>query len=131
MAARDWTGPWQQATPGKPALARDWSQAVLPYGREGLVRAELELRLRGHLETLHDALLAEPPDRAAAQAVGADLVALALDRPEALEATLAVLGDRLLPELGLDDVTFGAPLHGLLGALAAGYARALLAAAGR
>jgi len=92
-----------------------------------MVRAEVELHLRGHLETLHDALLAEPPDAPAADGVGAGLVALSLDRPEALAATVAVLGDRLLTELGLDEVTFAAPLHALLGALAAGYARALAA----
>jgi hypothetical protein len=40
---------------------------------------------------------------------------------------VAVLGDRLLSELGLDEVTFAGPLHGLLGSLAAGYARALAA----
>ena len=76
-----------------------------------------------------DALLAEPPDGPAAEAIGAALVALELDRPEALGATVAVLGDRLLAELGLDGVTFAGPLHGLLGALAAGYARALVEAA--
>jgi hypothetical protein len=129
VAARDWTGPWQQAAAGKPALARDWAQAVSAYGPEDLVRAEVELHLRGQLETLHDALLAEPPDRDAAALVGATLVDLDLDRPEALAETVAVLGDRLLAELGLDEPTFGGPLHALLGALAAGYARALVEAA--
>lgn len=127
MGARDWTAPWQPVAPGKPALARDWAQAVTPFGPAGTVRAEIELHLRPHLETLHDALLAEPPDGAAAERVGAALVARGLVDPEALGATVAVLGDRLLTELGLDEVTFAGPLHGLLGALAAGYARALAA----
>ncbi len=124
MAAQDWTGPWQQAPAGKPALAHDWAQAVSAYGAAGTVRAEVQLHLRGHLETLHDALLGEPPDVDAAERIGAEL-ARALERPEALGATVAVLGERLLPELGLDGVTFASPLHTLLGALAAGYARTL------
>ncbi len=122
-----WVDPWQEAVPGKPALAREWAQAVTPFGPPGTVRAEVELHLRGHLETLHDALLVQPADAAAADRIGAAL-ARALDRPEALGATVAVLADRLLPELGLDEVTFASPLHALLGALAAGYARALAAA---
>ncbi len=124
MAARNWADPWQEALPGKPALAREWAQAVTPFGPPGTVRAEVELQLRGHLETLHDALLGEPPDVDAAERIGAEL-ARALERPEALGATVAVLGERLLPELGLDGVTFASPLHTLLGALAAGYARTL------
>lgn len=129
MAAHEWADPWQEALPGKPALARDWAQAVTPFGPAGTVRAGVELHLRGHLETLHDALLAEPPDAPAAAKVGAALVGLAPDRPEVIGVTIAVLGDRLLAELGLDEVTFAGPLHGLLGALAAGYARALVEAA--
>jgi hypothetical protein len=127
VRARDWTAPWQPVTAGKPALARAWAQAVTPFGPAGSGRAEVELHLRRHLETLHDALLAEPPDAAAAERVGAALVARGLDEPEALAATVAVLGDRLLAELGLDEATFGCPLHSLLGSLAAGYARALAA----
>lgn len=129
VAARDWTGPWREATAGKPALAHEWAQAVTAYGSEDLVRAEVELLLRGHLETLHDALLAEPPDRTAAAGVGAALVTLDGDRPEMLAATLTVLADRLLVELGLDGPTFAGPMHALLGALAAGFTRALLEAA--
>jgi hypothetical protein len=127
VRARDWTVPWQPVTAGKPALARDWAQAVTPFGPAGSVRAEIELHLRRHLETLHDALLAQPPDLAAAERVGAALVGRGLDDPQALAATVAVLGDRLLAELGLDEATFGGPLHSLLGSLAAGYARALAA----
>jgi hypothetical protein len=122
VGARDWTAPWEPVAAGKPALARDWAQAVTPAGAP---RPEVELRT--HLETLHDALLAEPPDRRAAERVGAALVARGLDDPDELAATVAVLGDRLLAELGLDEVTFAGPLHSLLGALAAGYARALAA----
>ena len=39
--------------------------------------------------------------------------------------TIAVLGDRLLADLGLDESTFRPRAARLLGAVAAGYARAL------
>ena len=125
MAARDWVGPWQQVPAGKPALARDWATALGPYAPEGIARPELQLHLRRHLEALHDALLAEPPDAAAAAGVGAALVELGLTDPETVAGTVAVLGDRLLTELGLDEATFHTALHRLLGGIAAGYARAL------
>ena len=128
MPARDWSGPQPDEGHGKARLVREWARAVTPYAAT-LPRAEIELHLRGHLETLHDALLAEPVDRERAAALGAALVELRLTRPEALEATVVVLADRLLADLGLDGMTFAGPLNRVLGALAAGYAGALVAAA--
>jgi hypothetical protein len=125
VAARNWAGPWQHVPAGKPALARDWATALAPFAAPGTARAELQLHLRPHLETLHDAVLAEPPDGAAAAQVGVALAESGLVDPEAVAVTVAVLGDRLLVELGLDEATFRGPLHRLLGAIAAGYARAL------
>ena len=125
MAARDWAGPWQQVPAGKPALARDWAAGLLGYAPEGTARPELQLHLRRDLETLHDALLAEPPDAAAAVLLGAALVHRGLTDPTAVAVTVTLLGDRLLAELGLDEVTFHRPLHVLLGGIAAGYAEAL------
>lgn len=127
MAARSWAGPWQHVPAGKPALARDWAKALAPIAPPSTARPEVQLHLRPHLETLHDALLAEPPDTAAAAGVGAALVEHGLVDPDAIAVTLAVLGDRLLTDLGLDESTFRTPLHVLLGAMAAGYARALTA----
>ena len=124
MAARNWTGPWQHV-PGKPALARDWAAALGPFTAPGTGRPEVQLHLRRHLETLHDAVLAEPPDTAAAAGVGAALVEHGLVDPDVIAATIAVLGDRLLVDLGLDESTFRGPQNALLGAIAAGYARAL------
>jgi hypothetical protein len=112
---------------GKPALARDWATALVPYAPVGIGRPDVQLQLRRHLETLHDALLAEPPDTAAAGGIGAELVERGLTDPEALAVTISVLGDRLLAELGLDEATFHRALNSLLGALAAGTLRALLA----
>jgi hypothetical protein len=125
VGARNWAGPWQHQPAGKPALAGDWARALTPFGRSGPARPDVHLHLRRHLETLHDALLAEPPDTAAAAQVGAALVERGLVDPGAVAVTVAVLGDRLLAELGLDEATFHGPLHQLLGAIAAGYARAL------
>lgn len=125
MAARDWAGPWQHVPAGKPALARDWAKALSPFAPPGVAPAEVQLYLRRHLETLHDAVLAEPPDTAAAAGVGSALVEQRLVDPEAIAVTVALLGDRLLTDLGLDESTFRGPQHALLGAIAAGYARAL------
>jgi hypothetical protein len=127
VAAHDQAMPWAEPEPGKPALAHAWAAAVLPYAPDGTGRAEVQLRLRGQLETLHDALLAEPPGSAAAESVGTALVELQLHRPEALGVTVTVLADRLLAELGLDEATFAGTLHSLLGALAVGYVRSLTA----
>jgi hypothetical protein len=124
VPTRGWSRPGPDG-PGKSRLAREWATALVPAAPAGRLRAEIELHLRRHLETMHDALLAEPVDRAAAAAVGAALVELGMTRPEAVAATVALLADRLLADLGLDEVTFGAGLHALLGALAGGYAGAL------
>jgi hypothetical protein len=112
---------------GKPALARDWAKALAPFAAPDAGRPEVQLHLRRHLETLHDAVLAEPPDTAAAAGVGAGLVEHGLVDADAIAVSIAVLGDRLLADLGLDESTFRPALHALLGAVAAGYARALAA----
>lgn len=127
MAARNWAGPWQHVPAGKPALARDWGKALAPFGASGAGPPEVQMHLRRHLETLHDAVLAEPPDTTAAAGVGAELVEHGLVDADALAVSIAVLGDRLLADLGLDESTFRPALHALLGAVAAGYARALAA----
>jgi hypothetical protein len=127
VAARNWAGPWQHVPAGKPALARDWAKALGPFAAPDAGRPEVQLHLRRHLETLHDAVLAEPPDTAAAAGVGAALVEQGLVDADAIAVSIAVLGDRLLADLGLDESTFRPALHALLGAVAAGYARALAA----
>jgi len=127
VAARNWAGPWQHVPAGKPALARDWAKALAPFAAPGAGPPEVQLHLRRHLETLHDAVLAEPPDATAATGVGAALVEHGLVDADAIAVSIAVLGDRLLADLGLDESTFRPALHALLGAVAAGYARALAA----
>jgi len=127
VAVRNWAGPWQHVPAGKPALARDWAKALAPFAAPDAGRPEVQLHLRRHLETLHDAVLAEPPDTTAAAGVGAALVEHGLVDADAIAVSIAVLGDRLLAELGLDESTFRPALHALLGAVAAGYARALAA----
>jgi len=127
VAARNWAGPWQHVPAGKPALARDWAKALAPFAAPDAGRPEVQLHLRRHLETLHDAVLAEPADTAAAAGVGSALVEHGLVDADAIAVSIAVLGDRLLADLGLDESTFRPALHALLGAVAAGYARALAA----
>jgi hypothetical protein len=109
----------------KSQLARDWARAVAMLAYRPTSRAEIELHLRGYLETLHDALLSEPFAAEPARGIGADLVGIHLTKPEAIEVTLVVLADRLLADLGLDTYTFQPHLNRLLGALALGYTKAL------
>jgi hypothetical protein len=109
----------------KSQLARDWAQAVASLAYKPTTRAEIELYLRGHLETLHDALLAEPFSAEPGRRIGASLVRIYLTKPETVEATLVVLADRLLTDLGLDTYTFQYQLNRLLGALAQGFCQAL------
>jgi hypothetical protein len=109
----------------KSQLARDWAQAVASVAYRPITRAEIELYLRSHLETLHDALLADPFSAEPGRRIGAGLVRIHLTRPEAVEETLVLLADRLLTDLGLDTYTFQPHLNRLLGALAHGFTRAL------
>lgn len=106
-------------------LTRDWARAVAPSAYTPTTAAELEPPLRAHLDSLHAALLARPFRPDAGYAVGLGMIVLHLTKPEAVEATLVVLADRLLPALDLDAGVFGGQLARLLGALAHGYARAL------
>jgi hypothetical protein len=109
----------------KSQLARDWAQAVASLAYRPTTRAEIEIYLRGHLETLHDALLAQPFTPEPGREIGASLVRIHLTKPETVEETLVLLSDRLLGDLGLDTYTFQPQLNRLLGALAQGFTRAL------
>ncbi|HVQ93370.1 MAG TPA: hypothetical protein VMU51_20185 [Mycobacteriales bacterium] len=109
----------------KSQLARDWAQAVASLAYRPTARAEIELYLRSHLETLHDALLAQPFSAEPGRQIGASLVRIHLTKPETVEQTLVLLADRLLTDLGLDTYTFQHQLNRLLGALAQGFTRAL------
>lgn len=109
----------------KSQLARDWAQAVASLAYRPTTRAEIELYLRSHLETLHDALLAQPFSAEPGRQIGASLVRIHLTKPETVEETLVLLADRLLTDLGLDTYTFQHQLNRLLGALAQGFTRAL------
>lgn len=109
----------------KSQLARDWAQAVASLAYRPTTRAEIELYLRSHLETLHDALLADPFSPEPGRRIGASLVRIHLTKPETVEETVVLLADRLLTDLGLDTYTFQPQLNRLLGALAQGFAKAL------
>ena len=109
----------------KSQLARDWAQAVASLAYRPTTRAEIELYLRSHLETLHDALLAQPFSAEPGREIGASLIRIHLTKPETVEETLVLLADRLLTDLGLDTYTFQHQLNRLLGALAQGFTKAL------
>jgi hypothetical protein len=109
----------------KSQLARDWAQAVASLAYRPTTRAEIELYLRSHLETLHDALLADPFSAEPGRQIGASLVRIYLTKPETVEETLVLLANRLLTDLGLDTYTFQPQLNRLLGALAQGFCKAL------
>jgi hypothetical protein len=122
---REGRGPGADERSPKSQLARDWARAVASLAYRPTPRAEIELHLRSHLETLHDALLAEPFRAEPGRRIGASLIRIHLTRPETIEATLVILADRLLTDLGLDTYTFQTQLNRLLAALAQGYTRAL------
>jgi hypothetical protein len=120
-----WRRPGGEDRTLKSQLARDWAQAVASLAYQPTTRAEIELYLRSHLETLHDALLAQPFSAEPGRDIGASLIRIHLTKPEAVEATLVLLADRLLTDLGLDTYTFQHQLNRLLGALAQGFTKAL------
>jgi hypothetical protein len=109
----------------KSGLAHDWALAVADLAPAGTTRAEVELHLRGHLEALHDALLAEPFRAEPGRRIGAELIDIHLRAPVVLESTVVILADRLLDELGLDTYTFQPSLNRILAAIAHGYTRTL------
>ena len=114
------------AVPGAPAcFARAWAEAVIGTSYVAMTRAELEEFL-GRLTTrLATALRAQPFSAGAGYEVGVALVTADLCSPEGLGRTIGVIGERLLPDLGLTGAEPRRRLSRLLAALATGFARAL------
>jgi hypothetical protein len=80
------------------ALTRAWAWELASVEYLGVSRGEIELRLRGQLDTLVGLLLADPFSPQPARQVGADLVDLKATQSEALRRTLLLLTDRLLTD---------------------------------
>lgn len=106
-------------------LGLDWARVVAPFAYTPTTVPELEFHLRGHVEALYDALLAEEFQPDAGYSAGVALVVLHLTKPEVVEASQVFLADRLLTEFALDLDAYLPRLVRLLAALAHGYSRAL------
>jgi diguanylate cyclase (GGDEF)-like protein/PAS domain S-box-containing protein len=100
------------------ALTRRWAGAVADAGYVPMSTARLLAFLRGLVERMADALVAEPFDAEAGRRIGAELVGAGISGGETLGRTIEVVGAGL-----------GRPVDGrqfrLLGALAEGFTHAL------
>lgn len=113
------------ARAGVAAFARAWARAVTGTSYLPLEQAGLEEFLAGLTERLATGLDAEPFDQRAGEEIGADLVAGHVTAPEGIGRSIAVIDARLLPDLGLAGDQVRGRLARLLGAVAAGHARAM------
>ncbi|WP_238016275.1 bifunctional diguanylate cyclase/phosphodiesterase [Dactylosporangium sp. AC04546] len=102
-------------------LARQWVAAVRQTGYLDLGADALQRRFAELTGRLAEALRREPFDPSDAEQVGAAIVGLGLTSPEALRRSVAIIAR--LPAL-LDDKPDEQRAGELLGALAAGFARA-------
>jgi hypothetical protein len=90
-----------------------------------MVRAEIELLLRGQVDTLIGALLGDPFSVQPARTVGAELVRMQIVETEALRRSLRLLNDRMLEDLPIDPDAGRYRLSQLLLELSVGWAEAL------
>ncbi|GAA1845730.1 cyclic Di-GMP phosphodiesterase RmdA [Pseudonocardia ailaonensis] len=107
------------ARPGARTVAVAWRQAVAHTSLVWMTPRAMLAFLTGLAQDLLDVLCDPDPDHEVARAVGRRLVEAHFTEVEAIERSLAVLGD-VLPE-GRSPAALGS----VLGALAAGYAQAL------
>jgi hypothetical protein len=105
-------------------LIRDWAWELASVEYVGLSRAEIELRLRGQVDTLLGLLHAESFSACPARQVGAYLVDLNATQPEALRRTLLLLTDRLLTDQPINPEAGRYRLSRLVIELATGWAEA-------
>jgi hypothetical protein len=90
-----------------------------------MVRAEIELLLRGQVDTLIGALLGDPFTVHPARVVGAELVRMQIVETEALRRSLRLLNDRMLDDLPIDPDAGRYRLSQLLLELSVGWTEAL------
>jgi PAS domain S-box-containing protein len=109
-------------------IAAAWHDAIAPTGFSPLSGREVRDHLLLLTDRAIDALLAEPFDPAAAEAIGAALVGLRYVHPDALRRTHDVLARQFGAGRSAAQVAAAQPrLVALLGGVAAGFARALRA----
>jgi len=115
------TGP----DPGVAAFARAWAKAIAGTSYVPMTYAEIEAYLRQLTQRLAVALRAEPLRVHTGYEIGADLVARHFASADALGRTVEVVDLRLQRDLELVGHDAHDRVGRLLGAIAAGYARAL------
>jgi diguanylate cyclase (GGDEF)-like protein/PAS domain S-box-containing protein len=112
---------------GRQEFARAWAKVLDGTSYVTMSPAEVEALTSQLADLVADALFDEPFTAAAGEQIGRALVGAHFTGTQALRRTIAVLGDLLLPCLGrrLDD-WLRPRLSDLQGAVASGYATALL-----
>jgi diguanylate cyclase (GGDEF)-like protein len=111
--------------PGVAAFARAWAKAIAGTSYVPMTHAEIEAYLRQLTQRLAVALREEPLRVRAGYEIGADLVGKHFASAEALGRTVEVVDLRLQRDLELAGDDAHDRVGRLLGAIAAGYARAL------
>jgi diguanylate cyclase (GGDEF)-like protein len=111
--------------PGVTAFARAWAKAIAGTSYVPMTYAEIEAYLRQLTRRLAIALREEPLRIRTGYEIGADLVAKHFASAEALGRTVEVVDLRLQRDLELVGDDAHDRVGRLLGAIAAGYARAL------
>ncbi|HEX7661783.1 MAG TPA: EAL domain-containing protein [Pseudonocardiaceae bacterium] len=107
-------------------FARVWSSAIAGTSYVPMSGTEVLALLDDLTDGLIEALLSDPFEAAAGTRAGEALVGCHFTTVSTLERTIDVLGERLLPELGLTPTpVLGSRLAKLQGALAGAYAHAL------
>ncbi len=131
-SGRGWVAlPSGGGRPGVDTFARVWATTIAGTSYVPLSSTELESFLRDLAGRIIDALLDDTFDPQVGYEVGRTLVNAHFTSPETLGRTVAVLGNRLLPQLGLsyvegpDAAELASRLAMLQGSLASGFAEAL------
>ena len=109
------------SSPGQ-ELAESWAWELSAAGYLPMARGEAKFLLRGQVDVLLAALLAEPFHARPAGEVGAYLVSMQVTGSEALRRTLVLLGERLLDGQPISAEAGRHRLLRLLAELAAGWA---------
>ena len=104
--------------PSAQQVAVTWLEAVQHSSFAPMTRSEVVAHLAGQAQVLLAAAQADPADHESARAVGRWMVDTHFTDPESLHESVTALGALLAP-------AGAAPVAAVLGALSAGYARAL------